>query len=59
MKKELRLKKGEPLHKWLDRIAEYWNFGEELREMLGEVSKTSYIHGSKDAQDVLIKNREK
>ena len=59
MKKELRLKKGEPLHKWLDRIDEYWNFGEELREMLGEVSKTSYIHGSKDAQDVLIKNRVK
>lgn len=48
MKKQLRLKKGEPLHKWLDRIAEYWNFDTELRELLGEVSKTSYIHGSND-----------
>lgn len=54
MKKHLRLKKGEPLHKWLDRIAEYWNFGKELREMLGEVSKTSYIHGSNDAQKVIL-----
>lgn len=49
MKKHLRIKKGEPLHKWLDRIADYWNFGDELREMLGEISKESYIHGSNDA----------
>lgn len=49
MKKHLRIKKGEPLHEWLDRIADYWNFGDELREMLGEVSKESYIHGSNDA----------
>ena len=45
MKKELRIKKDEPLHEWLDRIAEYWNFDTELREMLGEVSKTSWIKG--------------
>ena len=49
MKKELKIKKDEPLHKWLDRIAEYWNFGTELREMLGEISKESYIQGSNDA----------
>ncbi len=48
MKEELRIKKDEPLHEWLDRIAEYWNFGEGLREVLGEVSKESYIRG-KDA----------
>ena len=48
MKKELRIKKDEPLHEWLDRIADYWNFGTELREMLGEVSKESYIKGSND-----------
>ena len=46
MKKELRIKKDEPLHEWLDRIADYWNFDTELREMLGEVSKTSWIKGS-------------
>ena len=49
MKKELKIKKDEPLHKWLDRIAKYWNFGAELREMLGEISKESYIQGSNDA----------
>lgn len=48
MKKELRIKKNEPLHEWLDRIANYWNFDTELREVLGEVSKESYIHGSND-----------
>ena len=53
MKKQLQIKKGEPLHEWLDRIAAYWNFGDELREMLGEVSKTSYIHGSNDTSKAL------
>ena len=49
MRKQLQIKKGEPLHKWLDRIADYWNFDEELREVLGEISKESYIHGINDA----------
>ena len=53
MKKQLQIKKGEPLHKWIDRIADYWNFGEELREMLSEVSKKSYIQGSNDASRVM------
>ena len=48
MKKELRKRKDEPLHEWLDRIAESWNFGTELREVLAEVSKNSYIKGSND-----------
>ena len=52
MKKELRIKKDEPLHEWLDRIANYWNFDTELREVLGEVSKESYIKGSKDTVKV-------
>ena len=55
MKKELRIQKNEPLHEWLDRIADYWNFDTELREVLGEVSKESYIHGSNDAVDALKK----
>ena len=53
MKKELRIKKDEPLHEWLDRIADYWNFGEELREVLAEVSKESYIKGSNAAVESL------
>ena len=51
MKKELRIKKDEPLHEWLDRIADYWNFGEDLREVLAEVSKESYIKGSNDTAE--------
>ena len=51
MKKELRKRKDEPLHEWLDRIADYWNFNEELREILSEISKTSYIQGSNAAID--------
>jgi hypothetical protein len=51
MKKELRIREGEPLHEWIDRIADYWNFREELREVLGEISKTSYIQGSNAAID--------
>ena len=49
MKKQLRIKKSEPLYKWIERIADYWNFGDELKEVLSEVSKESYIHGSNDA----------
>ena len=56
MKKELRIKKDEPLHEWLDRIADYWNFGEELREVLGEVSKESYIRGKDAAVESLKQN---
>lgn len=48
MKKQLQIKKGEKLHEWIDRIAQYWNFGEELRDILVEVSKESYIQGSND-----------
>ena len=51
MKKELRRKKDESLHDWLDRIADYWNFDTELREVLAEVSKESYIKGSNDTAE--------
>ena len=53
MKKELRIKKDESLHDWLDRIADYWNFGAELREVLEVVSKESYIQGSNAAVESL------
>ena len=49
MKKKFEIKKGEKLHEWIGRLADYWNFGDELREMLSEISKVSYIHGSNDA----------
>ena len=56
MKKELRIKKDESLHDWLDRIADYWNFDTELREVLGEVSKESYLKGSNDTVKVQKQN---
>ena len=51
MKKILQIKENEPLHEWLDRIADYWNFNDELRGILSEISKTSYIQGSNAAID--------
>ena len=57
MKKQLKIKKDEPLFKWIERIADYWNFDEELREVLSEVSKESYIQGSNAATEVLKKHK--
>jgi hypothetical protein len=53
MKRSLQRHKGEPLHKWLDRMTEEillqcsdWdNYRPILRDMLGEISKESYIEG--------------
>ena len=62
MKRELKLKKGETLHDWTVRIAmHYANTkvnGEELAEVLHELSVQSYIHGSRDAVGVLKKCKE-
>ncbi len=55
MKKDLRCKKGETLHDWIERIAPFYegcSFN-ELKDLLTEVSKTSYIHGSNDAVSIL------
>ena len=49
MKGQLRLRKDEPLNEWLDRIADYWHFGTELREMLGEISQESFDRGRKES----------
>ena len=55
--KSLRLKKDEPLYKWVARIADHYGWSDEEREVVSHVSKTSYIHGSKDAQEISIKHR--
>ena len=57
MKEQLQIKKDEPLYKWIDRIAEYYNLSKEIKEVLSEVSKKSYIHGAKDSQRILMKYR--
>ena len=48
MKQELQIKKGEALSEWVDRIANYWHFRDELRETLHEISKESYARGGDD-----------
>ena len=48
MKPELQIKKGEALSEWLDRIADYWHFRDELRETLHEISTASYLVGLGD-----------
>lgn len=57
MKKLLKLQKDEKLYQWCDRLAEYLcerkRNPAEVREILGELSKHSYIHGSKDAINVI------
>lgn len=57
MKKQLQIKKGEPLYKWVNRIAEHYNLSQEMKDVLSEVSKESYIHGSVDAQEILLKHK--
>lgn len=60
MKRNLQRRKGEPLHKWLDRMTEEillqcsdWNnYRPILRDMLGEISKESYIEGVKTEQEL-------
>lgn len=55
--KSLRLKKDEPLWKGVARIGDHYGWSKEEREAVSDISKTSYIHGSKDAQEVLLKHR--
>lgn len=53
MKNELKIHKDETLNDWIDRIIPYYLrmkvTKEVMKDLLHEVSVTSYIHGSKDA----------
>lgn len=57
MKKQLKIKKGEQLYKWVNRISEHYNLSKEMKDVLSEVSKESYIQGSVDAQEILLKHK--
>ena len=60
MKKSLNIRKDEPLHKWIDRLAEHFGWTADEREAVGDVSRESYIHGSRDAQEIWKKyNKQK
>lgn len=57
MKKSLNIRKDEPLYQWIDRLAEHFGWTAEEREIVGDISKTSYLHGSRDAQETLKRYR--
>ena len=48
MKESLKLRNGEMLYQWVERLSVALKMTEEQREAMEEVSKTSYIHGSQD-----------
>lgn len=58
MIRQLKYNKDERLCDWCDRIAAYYENraidAKTLREVLGEVSKWSYIHGSNDALKTVL-----
>ena len=60
MKRDLQLKDGERLCDWCDRITDHIMAHDldrkTLRDIIGEVSKWSYIHGSSDAQKIFMKH---
>ena len=63
MKRELNPRKDERLCDWCDRIAAYYSKremdAETFRDILGEVSKWSYIHGSRDTMETILKTKSK
>jgi hypothetical protein len=56
MNKELKIRENETLDEWCSRIAYYLADTKEkfiqMKEIIREVSVTSYIHGSNDALKV-------
>ena len=42
------IKKDESLAMWRERLAREFNLSEQMKEILREVSVTSYIHGTDD-----------
>ena len=42
------IKKDESLAMWQARLAREFNLSEQMKELLREVSVTSYIHGTND-----------
>lgn len=65
MKRNLQRRKDEPLHKWLDRAtedilchcADMNNYRPVLRDILGEISKESYIDGVHNRKRSIINKR--
>ena len=47
------IKKDESLAMWRERLAREFHLDEQTKELLREVSVTSYIHGTNDVMKVL------
>ena len=50
-----KIKEDESLAMWRERIAREFNLSEQVKEILREVSITSYIHGTNDIINTLKK----
>ena len=58
MKEELKIKEEESLCHWIDRIQKYYCLSKEIREVMREISITSYTRGSNAALEI-VENRKK
>ena len=50
-----KIREDESLAMWRARIADTFNLSDQVREIIREVSITSYIHGTNDVLDTLRK----
>lgn len=57
MKKELQLQPNEPLHDWVDRLADKMHMTDDQKEAMAEVSKMAYIKGSHVAFETIAENK--
>ena len=48
-----KIKEDESLAMWRERLAREFNLSEQMKEILREVSVTSYIHGTNDMMDAI------
>ena len=47
------IKEDESLAMWRERLAREFNLSEQMKEILREVSVTSYIHGTNDMLEAM------
>ena len=47
------IKEDESLAMWRERLAREFNLSEQMKEILREVSVTSYIHGTNDMLEAI------
>lgn len=50
-----KIKKDESLAMWRERLAQEFNLDDKMKEIIREVSITSYIHGTNVTLDILKK----